>query len=160
MTNEQRTRIKSMRQDGLSYAAIAGKLEISVGTVKTFCNRNGLGAAVKMSAVTADSPHRCLCCGGEVSQASGRKEKKFCSDTCRMKWWSGHRDMVSRHAVSDLVCPYCKKHFTAYGSANRKYCSHACYTADRFGGDSPACGGNVGDSRQKGAATGEEDNDD
>lgn len=32
------------------------------------------------------------------------------------------------------VCPVCKKPFTVYGNANRKYCSHECYIEDRFGG--------------------------
>ena len=32
------------------------------------------------------------------------------------------------------ICPVCKKTFTVYGNANRKYCSHECYIEDRFGG--------------------------
>lgn len=52
--------------------------------------------------------------------------KKFCSDRCRMKWWNSHLDQVQRKANYDFVCPVCKKPFTVYGNANRKYCSHEC----------------------------------
>lgn len=69
-----------------------------------------------------------------VPQTAGRKEKKFCSDRCRMKWWNSHLDQVQRKANYDFVCPVCKKPFTVYGNANRKYCSHECYIEDRFGG--------------------------
>lgn len=34
--------------------------------------------------------HHCLCCGKEVVQPGGRKEKKFCSDKCRNKWWNSN----------------------------------------------------------------------
>ncbi len=31
-------------------------------------------------------------------------------------------------------CPRCGSTFRAYRNRNRKYCSHECYIADRFGG--------------------------
>ena len=37
-------------------------------------------------------------------------------------------------AVYAYICPVCKKEFSVYGNANRKYCSHQCYVAGRFGG--------------------------
>jgi endogenous inhibitor of DNA gyrase (YacG/DUF329 family) len=69
-----------------------------------------------------------------VAQNSGRKEKKFCSDKCRMTWWNRHLDKVKRKAVYEYICPHCGKPFTVYGNSHRKYCSHECYVADRFGG--------------------------
>lgn len=78
--------------------------------------------------------HHCLCCGKEVVQPRGRKEKKFCSDKCRNKWWNSNLDKVNRKANYEFICPHCKKLFSAYGNKNRKYCSHACYIEDRFGG--------------------------
>lgn len=68
-------------------------------------------------------------------QVFGRKEKRFCSDKCRNKWWNTHLDKVNRRANYDFVCAYCKKPFISYGNKNRKYCSHECYIADRFGGN-------------------------
>ena len=45
-------------------------------------------------------------------------------------------DKVNRKANYEFICPHCKKPFSAYGNKNRKYCSHACYIEDRFGGGS------------------------
>lgn len=78
--------------------------------------------------------HYCLCCGKEVVQPGGRKEKKFYSDKCRNKWWNSNLNKVNRKAIYEFICPHCKKPFSAYGNKNRKYCSHACYIEDRFGG--------------------------
>ena len=138
MTENQKTRIEDMRGEGYGYIRIAQTLGLSENTVKSFCRRRkltGRTGAVPHTAVPArDGQHFCLCCGEEVAQTPGRKEKKFCSDRCRNKWWNSHPDRVNRKAVYEFVCPYCKKPFTAYGNAGRKYCSHGCYVADRFGG--------------------------
>lgn len=62
--------------------------------------------------------------------------EKFCSDNCRTAWWNAHPEKVNRRAVYHFTCAHCGKPFTAYGNAKRKYCSHACYIADRYkGGD-------------------------
>ena len=72
----------------------------------------------------------------KITQTPGRKEKKFCSDECRHKWWNAHPEKITRKAVYSYTCSGCKKTFTAYGNSHRKYCCHACYIADRFkGGD-------------------------
>lgn len=44
MTDMQKKRIGKLRQMGIGYAAIAKELKLPVGTVKTFCRRNGLQA--------------------------------------------------------------------------------------------------------------------
>lgn len=128
MTAQQKTDIKRMRGAGMSYGQISDALGISVGTLKTYCRRNGVAGK------EADGGHYCLCCGKAVRQNPGRKEKKFCSDGCRNRWWNSNLDKVDRRANYDFVCACCKKPFTAYGNANRKYCSHQCYIEDRFGG--------------------------
>lgn len=135
MTDAQRKQIKNLRAAGLGYKKIAERMELSENTVKTFCKRNGLGGAIALQVGRADK-QICLCCGVEVGQNPGRKAKKFCSDKCRNRWWNSHLDKVNRKAVYEYECPHCKKTFTAYGNANRKYCSHECYIADRFGGES------------------------
>ena len=76
----------------------------------------------------------CNCCGKPVAQNPGRKEKKFCSDACRTRWWNSHLDLVKRKAIYHFTCPTCGREFTAYGNAHRKYCSHTGYIEDRFGG--------------------------
>lgn len=138
MTENQKTQIADMRGKGYGYIKIAQMLGLSENTVKSFCRRKKLtrrtDAVSHVADPVRDGQHFCLCCGAEVAQTLGRKEKKFCSDRCRNKWWNSHLDQVNRKAHYEFECAYCKKPFTAYGNAGRKYCSHACYVADRFGG--------------------------
>lgn len=134
MNDAQREQIRQLRGEGRSYKKISRVLGISENTIKTFCRRNRLGGVVQQSAAIKKDGYFCLCCGVPVIQMEGRKEKKFCSDRCRNKWWNSHLDRVNRKANYEFICPYCKKSFTAYGNKNRKYCSHTCYIKDRFGG--------------------------
>ena len=71
---------------------------------------------------------------GAIVQTPGRKRKRFCSDACRNAWWNAHLSLVKRKAVRTVVCAGCGQPFEAYGRTPRKYCSHACYVAHRFGG--------------------------
>lgn len=48
--------------------------------------------------------------------------------------YNSNLDKVNRKANYEFICPHCKKLFSAYGNKKRKYCSHACYIEDRFGG--------------------------
>jgi hypothetical protein len=138
MTEGQKTLIMNLRKEGYGYVRIAQRLEISENTVKSFCRRNKVAGKVDVTRTilppVKGGKHFCLYCGEEVEQNPGRKEKKFCSDKCRNRWWNSHLDRVDRRANYEFVCLHCKKHFTAYGNANRKYCSHECYIAHRFGG--------------------------
>lgn len=135
MTDAQKIQIGKLRGAGLGYKKIAEQMGLSENTVKTYCRRHGLGGNMThLQTVVQFEKHHCLCCGTPVQQTPGRKEKKFCSDSCRNKWWNSHLDKVERKANYEFVCPHCKKPFIAYGNKNRKYCSHECYIADRFGG--------------------------
>lgn len=140
MTENQKTQIVDMRGEGYGYIKIARVLGLSENTVKSFCRRKKLtgrtDAVLHMAVAVRNGQHFCLCCGAEVAQTPGRKEKKFCSNRCRNKWWNNHLDQVQRKANYEFICPHCKKRFTVYGNAGRKYCSHQCYIADRFGGES------------------------
>ncbi len=130
MTNEQKYAIRTMRKDGMGYVRIARTIGISENTVKSFCHRDE-----RKREEAPSGEHFCLCCGIPVEQNPGRKEKKFCSDACRMKWWNSHPDQVEHRTTRKIVCANCGKTFTAYGSTPRKYCCHACYVEHRFGGD-------------------------
>lgn len=134
MTNEQKTRIAAMRRDGYSYSRIAAEVGVNENTVKTFCRRNDLSAESPVPVFPGITEKQCQCCGQPVIQYPGRKEKKFCSDACRNKWWNTHLNDVKRKAMYEFTCPACGSTFYAYGNRNRKYCSHGCYIADRFGG--------------------------
>ena len=87
---------------------------------------------VALVAKSADSV--CEQCGKPIEQNPGRKRKRFCCDACRNKWWNAHLELVKRKAVYTYTCPTCGKEFTVYGNSHRKFCSHACYIAYRFGG--------------------------
>ena len=90
------------------------------------------GAPMRMD---TDISKKCTQCGKEIWQQPGRKTKRFCSDSCRYKWWNSHPNQLRRESLRQSVCPVCGKTFSAYGSRNRKYCSHDCYIFDRFGGE-------------------------
>lgn len=134
MTDAQRLEIQSLRASGCSYGAIAEKLGVKINSVKSYCRRKGLIGRVDTTPKEESTDKKCLCCGKDVGQQKGRKAKKFCSDKCRSKWWYAHSELTNKQAVYDYECPYCHTLFQAYGNAHRKYCSHACYIADRFGG--------------------------
>lgn len=139
MTEQQKQQIEKLRRDGYGYIKIAQALGVSQNTVKSYCRRKNLTGLLgtqqpKMGMPSDNGEHFCLCCGTPVVQNPGRKQKKFCSDKCRNKWWNRNLDKVNRKANYEFICPHCKKPFTVYGNANRKYCSHECYVADRFGG--------------------------
>ena len=137
MTNEQKHKIAELRQSGYGYANIADALGLTKNQVSAYCRRAGL-TGTKAAVGTTDVPvsNCCRCCGKSLMQTPGRKPVKFCSDSCRVRWWNAHPEMVNKKAIYHFTCACCGKEFTAYGNAHRKYCSHVCYIADRFrGGD-------------------------
>ena len=135
MTDEQRSAIVEYRREGLGYKKISRLTGICESTIKTFCHRNGLAGKAGPKTKAPDTMKKtCQCCGNPIIQYPGRKEKKFCSDSCRNRWWNSHLHLVKRKAMYDFVCPTCGKSFSAYGNRNRKYCSHECYIEARFGG--------------------------
>ena len=135
MTDNQKMLIQIYRENGMSYKKIADTLSVSINTVK----RNGLGGVRTTVTVTDEVMVKaCECCGKPVSQNPGRKQKRFCSDSCRNQWWNTHLKDVNRKANYECVCECCGKTFSSYGNKNRKYCSHSCYINGRFGGGEDA----------------------
>lgn len=121
MTDLQKKQIVAMRKDNATYAAISEALGIPVGTIKTFCRRNGM---------TSDAPQgkpRCKNCGAELTNTPKARPRLFCSNRCKQAWWNKNRqDRVSTKIVPH-TCPTCGKIFADYSGANRKYCSQECY---------------------------------
>jgi endogenous inhibitor of DNA gyrase (YacG/DUF329 family) len=128
MTNDEKAQVAVLKDKGWGATRIARELGLSENTVKSYLRRHA-------TPVTTSKVHLCPCCGKPVKQTPHRKEKKFCSDACRMKWWNSHQDQIHRKALYEYTCPQCGKSFMAYGNSNRKYCSHTCYIKARFGGD-------------------------
>lgn len=91
MSKNDRRELERMRMDGYGPTRIANELGLSVNTVKSYIRRHpSLRNAVF-----------CLQCGRAVKQTPGRKQKKFCSNTCRSQYWNyqyrkGGRDGKSK----------------------------------------------------------------
>lgn len=133
MTDEQKEKIARFRRMGRSYSDIGKELGISKDTVKSFCRRNSLASA---DISVTDDQDRCRECGRMIEQQPKRKKQIFCSKACREKWWKEHPEQIRRKAVYEFICARCGSRFTSYGNRKRKYCSHECYIAARFGGGS------------------------
>ena len=129
MTTAQKQRIEFLRGKGESYASIADDLGISENTVKSYCRRNNIDIAIKQEQSVATNT--CSNCGCPLRHTPGSKHKRFCSEKCRMAWWKAHPEAMDRKAVYHFVCPTCGGLFEAYGNANRKYCSRACFGVAR-----------------------------
>ena len=87
----------------------------------------------KQEAKTPTIVTECENCGVAIQQYAGRKQKRFCCSACRYEWWNSHLDQVNRKAYYEITCQHCGKVITVYGDSRRKYCSHECYIAARFG---------------------------
>lgn len=126
MKAQQKEAIQHLRAEGQSYSRIAYLLGLSVNTVQSYCRRNNLGgiALVEPERVAAIY---CRHCGTMVKQTTGKKQKQYCSDQCRMAWWNAHPEAVNRKNVQHFTCETCGETFEGYGKRDRKYCSRACY---------------------------------
>lgn len=96
MASEQKIMIEEYRKNGIGYKQIAKDIGISVNSVKTYCRRNNLCSDDLQNRI---SNSVCEQCGKIVVQRKGKKHKRFCSDSCRNKWWNTHLDQVKRKAI-------------------------------------------------------------
>ena len=133
MKDKEKKQIAELRHAGLSYVQISKKMDLSINSIKSYCQRHGLGGDQIKRIEAVKEKSVCEQCGKAVRQNPGRKHKRFCSDKCRLRWWNSHLDQVKHKANYELICQNCKKEFTVYGDAHRKYCCHECYIEDRFG---------------------------
>lgn len=121
MTLSQKECVTMMRSQGDSYAKIAVVLGIPENTIKSYCRR-------KNKLTNSGS---CPECGKPLTVVEGKKQKKYCSDKCRMAWWKAHPDAINRKAVYTFHCAVCGVAFESYGNAGRKYCSRDCFGISR-----------------------------
>ena len=127
MTNEQKERITALRYQGYGYSKIAGALSVSVNTVKSYCRRNGLDSD------TLGNSAACKQCGKPITIKEKYKLRQFCSDKCRALCWNSHQHKSREKTIYQFICEKCGAAFESHGNKNRKYCSHDCYIAARFG---------------------------
>ena len=129
LTNNQKEEIAKLRESGSSFAHISDRLNISVGTIKSYCSRNNIFAPASY-----ESKNLCLNCHKPIYQNNKAKRRKFCSDTCRTAWWNSHKNYVHQResAIYRIPCVNCAVVFKSYGNKHRKYCSKECYFSHRF----------------------------
>ena len=132
MTADQKKAIITLREKGATVGTIADMLNINVNTIKTHLRRHPVAVVAPEPVVeTRPSVLKCKHCGRDVVQVPGHKEKLYCSDECRNRWWNTHMNQIQRRAYTTFVCLACGKQVTVYGNDKRKYCSHACYIGSR-----------------------------
>lgn len=79
--------LNQMRLRGEPPSVIARELGLSINTVKSHIRRHpNIRNTVK-----------CLWCKEPVLQSAGRKQKKFCSDRCRITYWNHRYREEDRH---------------------------------------------------------------
>jgi len=122
----QKQRIRNLRQQGNSYAKVAATLGLNANSVKSYCQRNSIGAKPE-----PDRDDFCRNCGVELVQTQGHKRRRFCSAECRIMWWKANPCQTEK-ATYHFTCSASGTGFTAYGNKGRKYCNHACYVTARF----------------------------
>jgi hypothetical protein len=124
MTDIEKEKIRYLRGEGLGYKAIASRLELSLGAVKGFCQRNRLDG--KASQNTDGACRQCR------KSLEGR-QNKFCSGVCRSTWWNHHAFLREPKEENKRVCIHCGCVFHTKQNGSRKYCGHPCYIKARYG---------------------------
>ena len=130
MDRVTKERIIDLRAGGMKYAAIARLLNIPVTTIKSFAYKyqDQIEARYEVR-----QGKRCPHCGNPIP-ATKYRPRRFCSDECRQNYWKAHQSERHRPTCVNITCPVCQKTFRDYPKHGRKYCSHACYIAARYGG--------------------------
>ena len=108
MTENESRQIQILRAKQFTCAQIAAETGLPLNTVKSYLRRHP---------VSAQTPHR--------------KEKKFCSDRCRLRWWNEHPERITHRVVQTKTCLYCGAEFVAHRNEKQKYCSRKCYNLAR-----------------------------
>jgi len=124
MTEEEKTKIHELREQGLGYKRIAAELGMKLSSIQSFIKRNKAENQLLGT---------CKECGMQIKSTKGKKRKEFCSDRCRMRWWNAHRDSIKHRNSSVVKCRFCGVEFITFGNCKRVYCSHECYVRDRRG---------------------------
>ena len=133
LNKSQIKQVKALRSQGFGYKKIADQIGATRDEVRYAC-KSFENVSAKTAAIT-DAIAVCQQCGEPLQISETGRPKKFCSDRCRIQYWSAHRDDVNKasSAVYIKVCLYCGKSFEAYGHKEAKYCCHEHAIAHRFG---------------------------
>ena len=128
MTESERMRIDALNVEGLGYRRIAAVIGLSPNTVKSYLRRR-VNVHVFYDVQLGSE---CRQCHQPIQQTPHKRQKVFCSDSCRMAWWNARPEKVNRKANHTLVCEQCGRTFVSYSNAKRRFCSRACYATSRI----------------------------
>ena len=75
----------------------------------------------------------CPQCGQAVNKNPLGRPRKFCSASCRKRWWSEHPKPETWKSAQLKTCPVCGKEFISAKEAYRPrtYCSRICANRGR-----------------------------
>jgi hypothetical protein len=121
MNDLQIEQINRLRKDGKGYRVIASELKLPVNSVKSWCRRHP---------IEENKTNICQHCGAPVRQLPHRKKKRFCSDRCRLAWWSEHPEARKPGVTYTHICWYCGAAFET-NRINGSYCSVDCFAKAR-----------------------------
>ena len=94
MTTEQMERIKELRSENYSYRFIGDALGLSMNTVKSVCRRKRFDTTgSRKTKAEKEAARICENCGKFLGEDI-RSDSRFCSDSCRRKWWKSHRKVT------------------------------------------------------------------
>ena len=94
--SDLKQRIAELRQQNYSYRFIGDALSMSPNTVKSICRRCGYDAfGDRKTKAEKLSTRFCQNCGAVLLHC-GNREQKFCSDSCRRKWWKINRRITEK----------------------------------------------------------------
>lgn len=128
MIAHQQEFIKNMRTDGYSYSKIAEILNMSINTVKSYCYRYDIKSGEEKPSRADDiSKNYCKQCIKPLTKTTGSKQKRFCSDRCRLAWWNAHPEAITHKFIQKCTCLVCGQVFEVFRKRQRKYCSRTCY---------------------------------
>ena len=131
MTTHEKEQIRQMRLAGYGYQQVAKVLGCPEASIKSFGRRNELLGRV----LAKRSPENtCQQCGHQIPLGTVRRERRFCSDRCRYKWWNANRHMRHTSSKKENTCPVCHSAFYTYDK-DQRYCCRRCYVTARFGKD-------------------------
>ena len=82
MTDQEKTRISELRNQGMTYQEITSETGIGLSAIKMYFKR------MKLIEFVPTCPQCKKPLGETIS-----KKKHFCSDRCRYKWWVSHLDL-------------------------------------------------------------------
>lgn len=119
MTVTQKKEAERLFDEGRTYKEIGELLGITPESVKQFFYRR---RKQHVSCLICDQCHQPI-------KLNSNRHHRFCSYSCRMKWWQRHPEEYSNKDQHCFYCKTCGKMF--YSRRAASYCSRPCYYESR-----------------------------